>query len=114
MYGMVCSLPALERFLSLPPPGIVRIKGFVWIEELPNLKFLLQAVGNRYDITCLGDWTGSEPETSLVLIGRSDAITPDRLRSAMINCQATGDRDASPILRLVHRVAPELLERPVA
>lgn len=108
------ALPRLEEFLAALPPGIARVKGFVWIEELPQFKFLVQAVGRRYDVTCLGNWDDTEPETNLVLIGTENCIVPERLHTQLEACVGTGDESASPILRLVKRIAPEFLESPAA
>lgn len=108
------SLPALEGFLNALPSGLVRVKGFLWLEELPNLKFLLQAVGSRYDITCLGNWGEHEPCSQLVMIGLSRSIDSVELSAKLDACQGTGDDSASPILRLIKRIAPEYLERPAA
>jgi hypothetical protein len=45
-----------------------------------------------------------------VLIGGRDGIAPDELQSAFDACIGTGDESQSPVLRLVKKLAPELLD----
>lgn len=108
------SLPRLKIALATLPPGIFRAKGFVHLEELPQSRFLVQAVGNRHDISLLGGWKDEEPGTRLVLIGTEAAMASDEIDARFRACVGTGDDAASPVLRLVRRIAPEFLEEPAA
>ena len=49
------------------------------------------------------------PRSEIVLIGGRDGIDPEILQSAFDACIGTGDESQSPVLRLVKKLAPELL-----
>lgn len=104
------SLPRLEAVLQTLPAWIFRCKGFVRLEELPRARFLLQAVGRRYELNMVGDWTDPSEPSRLTLIGGAEEMRrlgPDTLFDGVVG---TNDLEGSPILRLVNRLAPELID----
>ncbi|WP_434053792.1 MAG: GTP-binding protein [Roseibium sp.] len=104
------SLPMLEQTIAALPSDVYRCKGYVWLEEFPKLRFLLQAVGWRYNLSAIGSWTGTQPVSKLTTIRAADCLSDTELNNRLDACIGTQDRSASPILRLVHKLAPELLE----
>jgi G3E family GTPase len=103
------SLPRLRWTLETLPDTVYRCKGIVYIEELPVFRYILQMVGKRYHLTETGPWGEELPRSEIVLIGGRDGINSEELQRGFDGCIGTGDEAQSPILRLVHKIAPELL-----
>lgn len=62
----------VEKLMSELPDTVVRAKGFVWLDDSPDQRALLQRVGQRWTLrTRMGEWQG-EPTTQLVVI---DVVT---------------------------------------
>lgn len=106
------SLPGLRSVLESLPDSIYRCKGIVWLEELPGYRYVLQMVGRRYTIEETGTWGSDEPRSEIVVIGGSAGIDDDSLRAAFDSCVGAGDEARSPVMRLVRKLAPELLAEP--
>ena len=103
------SLPKLRSTLEALPDTVYRCKGIVWLEELPGFRYVLQMVGKRYHLGETGPWGEELPRSEIILIGADGGIDADSLRRAFDPCIGTGDESQSPILRLVRKIAPELL-----
>jgi G3E family GTPase len=103
------SLPGLRSALEQLPESVYRCKGVVQIEEMPLNRYVLQMVGKRYDFAETGRWDDEAPRSEIVLIGGRDGIDPDQLQCAFDACIGTGDESQSPVLRLVKKLAPDLL-----
>jgi len=103
------SLPRLRETLAELPETVYRCKGVVQIEEMPLNRYVLQMVGKRHHFEETGRWDDEAPRSEIVLIGGRDGIDPERLQSVFDACIGTGDESQSPVLRLVKKVAPELL-----
>jgi G3E family GTPase len=103
------SLTRLRWTLETLPDTVYRCKGIVYIEELPVFRYILQMVGKRYHLTETGPWGEELPRSEIVLIGGRDGINSEELQRGFDGCIGTGDEAQSPILRLVHKIAPELL-----
>jgi G3E family GTPase len=109
------SLPKLRSVLEALPDSIYRCKGIVYLEELPTYRIVLQMVGKRYDIADTDRWgSAEEPGTEIVLIGARDELDPGALQKVFDACIGTGDEALSPVLRLVRKIAPELLRKETA
>ena len=104
------SLPGLRSALEQLPESVYRCKGVIQIEEMPLNRYVLQMVGKRYCFEQSGRWNGEMPRSEIVLIGDRDGIDPDQLQPAFDACVGTGDDSQSPVLRLVKKLAPELLD----
>lgn len=104
------SLPRLKLVMDNLPDAIYRAKGIVYIEEIPIYKILLQMVGGRYDLGETDKWGDEKPKSEIVLIGPHGSFNPDKLQSEFDACIGDGDLSQSPILRLVHKFAPQLLD----
>jgi G3E family GTPase len=103
------SLPRLRETLAALPETVYRCKGVVQIEEMPLNRYVLQMVGKRHHFEETGRWDDEVPRSEIVLIGGRDGIDPESLQSAFDACIGTGDESQSPVLRLVRKLAPELL-----
>jgi len=103
------SLPRLREALAALPETVYRCKGVIQIEEMPLNRYVLQMVGKRYHFEESGRWDDETPRSEIVLIGGSDGIDPEQLQPAFDACVGTGDDSQSPVLRLVKKLAPELL-----
>jgi G3E family GTPase len=103
------SLPKLRSALEQLPETVYRCKGIVHLEEIPVARYILQMVGKRYYLEESGLWGDELPRSEIVLIGGRDGIDAEKLQSAFDACIGTGDDSQSPVLRLVRKLAPELL-----
>jgi hypothetical protein len=95
--------------LEALPDTVYRCKGIICLEELPTFRYLLQMVGKRYQLTETDDWGDEPPRSEIVLIGGRDGIDSEALQHSFDGCVGTGDETQSSVLRLVRKIAPELL-----
>ena len=91
------------------PDAVYRCKGIVYLEEIPAYRYVLQIVGKRYHLIESDRWGTEFPHSEIVLIGGQDGINSEDLQQAFDACVGTGDDANSPILRLVRKIAPELM-----
>jgi len=103
------SLPKLRSALEHLPETAYRCKGVVQIEEMPGSRYVLQMVGKRHHLEESGHWGDQTPRTEIVLIGHRDGLDAHRLQETFDACLGTGDESQSPVLRLVRKLAPQLL-----
>jgi G3E family GTPase len=54
----------LELWQSVRPKGVVRAKGIVRLADAPDVRTIVQLVGDSTSITASGPWTGDEPGDS--------------------------------------------------
>lgn len=62
----------LSDALCKLPSGVFRLKGFVLVSGAPEQRYLLQAVGTRFEISPYSDWSGVHQETTLVAVCDSE------------------------------------------
>ncbi len=105
------SLPRLRSVLEKLPDTVYRAKGIVYLEELPAYRVVLQMVGKRYNLKESDRWGSELPRSELVVIGARDGYDDEMLQRAFDRCVGAGDEAQSPTLRLVRKLAPELLAR---
>ncbi len=67
------SRQALEHFASMLGPEIYRAKGFVFLREDPDFRYVFQQVGNRWSLEQGTGWRSEPKRTALVVIGRAGA-----------------------------------------
>jgi G3E family GTPase len=103
------SLPRLRSALEQLPESVYRCKGVIHIEEIPVARYILQMMGKRYYLEESGLWGDERPRSEIVLIGGRNGIDAEKLQHAFDACIGTGDDSQSPVLRLVRKLAPELL-----
>ncbi len=64
--------------------NIYRLKGFVFSEDDPDHRILVQVVEKRIDIARDYAWGGQKPEIKLVAIGASGALTEHTLTGTLL------------------------------
>ena len=104
------SLPKLRSVLDNLPGSIFRAKGIMYLEEMPTYKVVMQMVGGRYEIGETDKWDTIKPKTEIVLIGTRSGFDTELLQEKFDACIGTGDDFHSPVLRLVKKIAPHLLD----
>ncbi len=67
-------LPALQQAIASWPSAIIRAKGFIYAQQDPECRYLLQGVGRRSSLERHQPWGSLTPETELVLIWRRDML----------------------------------------
>jgi G3E family GTPase len=78
---------ALNQLLEALPSGVLRIKGFVWLQARPRRRFLLQVVGRRARLTDAGRWSRRHPRgTRLVVIAEREGFDPQALQTKLETC----------------------------
>ena len=107
------SLPGLRSVLEALPDSVYRCKGIVYFEEMPRNRYVLQMVGKRYHIEEVEPQAEQRLCSEIVLIGGRQGINDRLLKPAFDSCIGTGDESHSPTLRLMRKLAPELLEQPM-
>ncbi len=103
------SLIQLRQVLEQLPETVYRCKGVVQLEEMPVARHVLQMVGKRHRLEESGSWGDEHPQSEIVVIGARGGFDPQELQVAFDGCVGTGDDSSSPVLRLVRKLAPELL-----
>lgn len=71
----VQSLRAISAAMQQLHEGILRVKGILYIADMPGQSLIVHRVGQRSDFQPGGAWAGP-PGTKLVVIGLPDAIDP--------------------------------------
>ncbi|TMV08602.1 GTP-binding protein [Ruegeria sediminis] len=78
------TLSGLREAIKELPGEVYRIKGFVFSEEAPEHRIVVQVVGKRIDIARDKKWGSRKPETRLVAIGAPGAVSEDTLRRVFL------------------------------
>ena len=60
---MPLSLPRLRSVIETLPDTIYRLKGIVYLEELPSHQIVLQMVGKRSNLRDAGCWGSEDPRS---------------------------------------------------
>lgn len=82
------SLRALRRLLDELPPSVYRAKGLLYLDEVPELRAVLQVVGQRVSITQGAPWGDERPRTQIVMIGRQGSIDAAAMAARFEACLA--------------------------
>ena len=98
------SLPKLQAVLDRLPDTIYRVKGIVYLEELPEFRVVLQMVGKRHHLGDSGRWGTERARSEIVMIGTRDGIDVETLQRALDACAGTGDETHSPVLRVARKL----------
>jgi G3E family GTPase len=73
----------IERFAAGLGQDIYRAKGFVYLAEDPDSRYLLQRVGSRHTLTREEEWGEETPRTQIVVIGRRGAMTEEEIETLL-------------------------------
>ena len=71
------SLRSINHVLSQLPAEIVRVKGVLYLEEMPAQQIIVHRVGKRTDVYPGKPWGNAKPITELVAIGVPGGDLPD-------------------------------------
>ena len=63
------SLPYINHLLQQLPAGIIRVKGIVYLRDMPDRQIVVHRVGKRIDVQPGMPWEDNRPKTQLVAIG---------------------------------------------
>jgi G3E family GTPase len=69
--------------LDALPTEVVRVKGFVYLDDDPQHRYVVQRAGGRTDLERADAWGGRSPATTMVVIAVGDGVDPIALRSAL-------------------------------
>jgi len=95
------SLPKLRSLIETLPETIYRLKGIVYLEEMPLHKVEIQTVGKRINMGDTERWGEKPRQSEIVMIASKNGIDPDAMQRAFDDCIGNGDDSGSPILRLM-------------
>lgn len=79
------NLTGLKAAIRKLPGEVYRMKGFVFSEEDPEHRIVVQVVGKRIDIAREEPWGDREPETRLVAIGAPGSLDEQSLGDVVLN-----------------------------
>ncbi len=65
---------AVRRALRHLPPGLLRAKGILYVQENRAERMILQVVGSRVSLTMGGAWGDTVPHSQIVAIGMPDSL----------------------------------------
>ncbi|NJN92838.1 MAG: GTP-binding protein [Anaerolineales bacterium] len=77
---------ALQTALEGLPRSIYRGKGFVYLADSPEQRYILQLVGKRVRLDGDQVWGTQPPQTELVFIGEPGALDPAKLQANLDRC----------------------------
>jgi G3E family GTPase len=100
------SLPRLRSAFERLTDAVYRAKGFVYLEELPEHRVILQMVGKRSNLRDAGRWGPETPRTEIVMIGIEGGIDGEAMKTALDACIRAPDEEMSPMARLARAMGP--------
>ena len=78
---------SLERMIKRKlPAGIYRCKGFVFLADDPERRYVLQVVGRRIDLAADRPWGPERPRNRIVAIAHRSAEPADQLAELFSEC----------------------------
>ena len=78
----------VQALLDTVPEGVLRAKGFVYLVDDPDRRYLLQLVGKRWKLAAGEPWGDGVPETRLVFIGLPGSIEPANIEARLLTSPA--------------------------
>ena len=78
----------VQALLDTVPEGVLRAKGFVYLVDDPDRRYLLQLVGKRWKLAAGEPWGDGVPETRLVFIGLPGSIEPANIEAQLLTSPA--------------------------
>lgn len=73
----------IDHFAAGLGQDIYRAKGFVYLAEVPDCRYIWQRVGNRHTLTQGEKWGEKTPQTRIVVIGRRGAMTQEAIENLL-------------------------------
>ncbi len=70
------SMDSVQALVDKLPNTIYRAKGFIYLRDYPDNRFILQIVGRRGSLMIAEEWGDQTPSTQMVVIGSAGGIDP--------------------------------------
>lgn len=86
---------ALQAVLEALPVSIYRGKGFLYLADSPDQRYVLQLVRKRIRLDADQAWGTQPPKTELVFIGEPGALDPAELQTQFDQCLAENFQPAT-------------------
>lgn len=86
------SLKSLRRVFEELPITIYRAKGFIYLNDMPESRIVLQMVGKRASLTQTDDWDEEKPHTQIVMISSHGGMDAEALRAQFEACVVKDDK----------------------
>ena len=83
------TMDSVQALVDKLPNTIYRAKGFVYIRDYPDSRFVLQIVGRRGTIMIDEPWGDQKPGTQMVVIGSAGGVDPHVLTKLFEDAVAT-------------------------
>lgn len=77
-------LNALKQAIKKLPGSVYRVKGFVFSEEFPEHRVIVQVVGKRLNVSQDAPWGNEERKTRVVAIGAAGSVTSETLAGVFL------------------------------
>ncbi len=73
------SMDSVQALVDKLPNTVYRAKGFIYLRDYPDNRFILQIVGRRGSLMITEVWGDQTPSTQMVVIGSAGGIDPTTL-----------------------------------
>lgn len=80
------AMTRLRQVIEELPTSIYRAKGFVYLQETPDQRAILQVVGRRVSLTMGAPWGDETPHTQLVMIAEQDGLDTSEIEMQLASC----------------------------
>lgn len=95
---------ALRQTINNLPTTIYRAKGFLYLDESPDRRGILQVVGKRVRITVGEPWGQEIPHSQVVFIATAGGLDAHALSQQLDECVASANRETSRLKAAVEWV----------
>ncbi len=100
------TIDSVQSLVDKLPRTIYRAKGFVYIRDYPDSRFILQIVGRRGSLLIGEPWGDQKPSSQLVVIGSAGGIEPEVL-TRLFNSALASQTDKSRTQRIIEAIEME-------
>lgn len=100
------TIDSVQALVDKLPQTIYRAKGFVYIRDYPDSRFILQIVGRRGTLMISEPWGDQKPSNQLVVIGSAGGIDPAVL-TRLFNSALATQTDKSRTQRILAAIEME-------
>lgn len=100
------TIDSVQALVDKLPHTIYRAKGFVYIRDYPDSRFILQIVGRRGTLMISEPWGDENPSSQLVFIGSAGGIDPAVL-TRLFNSALAAQTNKSRTQRILEAIEME-------
>ena len=94
----------MRQAINNLPTTIYRAKGFLYLDESPDRRGILQVVGKRVRITVGEPWGRETPHSQVVFIATAGGLNAHTLSHQLDACVASAARETSKLKAVVEWV----------